>query len=265
MYFRMDNEGRFSFELKSEDPPEYSGDYVAVIKPFEILDADQPSRPRSCSAAGAGALASAPVLFFVRPDAPLLPSGGTPDIYPIPQGIGMDHWVYLPSLKRTRPLSILLGNPSTPNGLSLQEGGDFDTAVVTAGSPPVTARRTGNGQALPSADSNPVGDYYLQIDAEDSAIAAGNPTSHLRIEVEYLDQGVDQFMIQYDAASGGPFQDGRFKDTPVFTKSGSGQWRTAIFLIEDAYFANRDHGGDFRIYDMGDGYEIIRKVTVTLQ
>ena len=161
-------------------------------------------------------------------------------------------------------LSILFGDTTTENNLSLQEGGDFDTALITAGSPPVTARRTGNGQALPSGDNNQVGDYYLQLNAADEAIAAGNPTSRVRIEVEYLDQGTDAFLIQYDALSGGPFGDGRFKDTAVITKTGSGQWRTASFLIEDAYFANRDHGGDFRIDDHGDGYEVIRKVTVDL-
>lgn len=161
-------------------------------------------------------------------------------------------------------LSILLGHNNVEQGLFLDYGGDMDTEVVSVGSPPTEARRTGNSQVLPSPDGNQVADYYMQFRADDGAIFAGDPTTRIRIEVEYLDQGTDTFMIQYDALSGGPLGDGRFKDTGSVIKTDTGRFQTAVFTLCDAYFANRDHGADFRIDDRGDGAEIIRRVTVTL-
>jgi hypothetical protein len=84
------------------------------------------------------------------------------------------------------------------------------------------------------------------------------------VQIEYLDQGTDSFTLQYDALSGGGLGDGRFKDAGRVTKTNSGQWRMAAFLLCDAYFANRDNGGDLRIGDDGDGAETIRSVTITL-
>lgn len=259
---RTDSQGRFSYELHSNDSDDTHGEFIVWVLPAGDSGGDQPGKSRSCSATSADDTASS--FYIVDPDAPLLPSGGSPNIFSVPQGIGMQHSVYLPGVQREVPLSITLGSSNTQTNLYLMEGGDYDTAAVSAGSPPVSARRTGNGGILPSSDNNQVGDYYLQINAEDNAILAGNPTSRLRIEVEYLDEGTDQFNIQYDAWSGGPFGDGRFKDSEVITKTNSGGWRTALFLIDDAYFANRVHGGDFRIFDFGDGYETIRKVSVYL-
>jgi len=161
-------------------------------------------------------------------------------------------------------LSILLGHNNVEQGLFLDYGGDMDTEVVSVGSPPTEARRTGNSQVLPSPDGNQVADYYMQFRADDGAIFAGDPTTRIRIEVEYLDQGTDTFMIQYDALSGGPLADGRFKDTGSVIKTDTGRFQMAVFTLCDAYFANRDHGADFRIDDRGDGAEIIRRVTVTL-
>jgi hypothetical protein len=161
-------------------------------------------------------------------------------------------------------LSILLGYDNVEEGLFLDYGGDVDTEVVSVGSPPTEARRTGNGQALPSPDGNQTPDYYMQFRADDSAIFAGDPTTRIRIEVEYFDQGTDTFNIQYDALSSGPLGDGRFKDTCSVIKTDTGRFQTAVFRLCDAYFANRDNGADFRICDWGDGAEIIRRVTVTL-
>lgn len=173
--------------------------------------------------------------------------------------------VYLPLLtKDFLELSIRLGQDNAERELVLQSGGDVDTEVVTAGSPPTQARRTGNGQALPSADGNQIPDSYAQFDAADEVILAGAPTTRLRIGVEYLDQGTDSFSIQYDALSGGPFGDGRFVNTTSVNKSDSGQFRTAVFDVCDAHFDNRDNGADFRIDDHADGPETIRRVTVAL-
>jgi predicted amidohydrolase YtcJ len=144
------------------------------------------------------------------------------------------------------------------DGLSLDAGGDFNTEVVAVGDPEEQAFRSGNGRALPSADGNTDSDGYIQFKVDDDFIYEGSPTSHVQIEIEYLDEGTDQFNIQYDAASV------LFKDTDTITKTGTGEFKTAIFTLDDAYFANRDNGADFRIADYSDGAETIRRVTVTL-
>lgn len=147
-------------------------------------------------------------------------------------------------------------------GLVLERGGDVDYETVSAGDPAEPAVRSGNGQALPSADGNSDDDYYLQFSVADDLINAGVPSTRLRIEVEYLDEGTDSFSIQYDAVAGGAEGDGRFKDTGVIVKTDTGAFLTAVFPLCDAYFANRTNGADFRIADSADGAETIRRVEV---
>lgn len=159
---------------------------------------------------------------------------------------------------------IQLGSKNIEKGLFLDSGGDVDTEVVSIGSPATEARRTGTGQTLPSPDGNQTPDIFIQFRVADNILFAGTPTTRLRIEVEYFDQGTDTFSTQYDAISGGPYGDGTFKDTGSVTKSNSQQFQTAVFIVCDANFANRDNGADFRIDDHGDGVEIIRRVTITL-
>jgi hypothetical protein len=175
------------------------------------------------------------------------------------------HASYLPHVTRDlTQLTIQLGQDNVERGLALDSGGDVDTEVVWVGSPPTEARRTGNGAILPSGDGNDIPDFYMQFNADDGSIYDGWPTPHLRIAVEYYDQGTDTFSIQYDAYDGGPFGDGRFKDTGWVTKTDTWQFKTAVFELPcDAKFANRDNGADFRIDGHGDGAETIRRVTVT--
>ncbi|MBP1654714.1 MAG: hypothetical protein H6Q28_1270, partial [Bacteroidetes bacterium] len=158
-------------------------------------------------------------------------------------------------------LSIVLGSVNQSDGITLDSGGDADTSVVVAGSPPQEARTSGNGKALPATDGNSVPDLYVQFNVEDVRFYAGSPTAHVQVEVEYLDQGTDTFSIQYDGtpSAGG---DGRFLGGGAVAKTGTGVFRTAVFNLCDAYFANRDNGADFRISDNGDGSEIIRAVRV---
>jgi len=159
---------------------------------------------------------------------------------------------------------VVYDHGHTADGLLLDTGGDVDTEIVSVGSPPEQALRTGNGEMLSSTDGNRVEDYYMQFRIDDEFIFRGLPTSRVRIEIEYLDEGTDTFGVQYDAISGGPQADGRFKNTGVVVKTGSGEFKIAVFPLCDAYFANRTNGGDFRITDSSDGAEIIRRVTVTL-
>ncbi|HUT16364.1 MAG TPA: hypothetical protein VMY98_08985 [Anaerolineae bacterium] len=200
----------------------------------------------------------AAVHFYYPSDAP-----GTPTPTRMPPGA---HRQYLPIiLKRSRGvLAIALGRYSVERGLFLDYGEDVDTEVVCVSSPSVEARQTGTGRALPSWNGNQIADYYLQLRVDDGAMYAGSPTTRVRVEVEYYDQGTDTFTLEYDAFSGGPFDDGRFKNVDPVAKSDTRRFRTAVFLLCDANFANRDNGADFRISDNGDGYEIIRSISVTL-
>jgi len=159
---------------------------------------------------------------------------------------------------------VVYDQDHTTNGLLLDTGGDMDTEVVSVGSPPEQALRTGNGEVLPSTDGNRVEDYYMQFRIDDEFIFRGSPTSRVQIEIEYLDEGIDTFNIQYDAISGGHEGDARFKDTGVVAKTNSGGFKTAVFQLCDAYFGNRENGADFRIADSADGAETIRRVAVTL-
>jgi len=173
--------------------------------------------------------------------------------------------VYLPLLlKDYDPLYIVLGRINQEHGLYLDYGGDADTRVVIAGNPALEARRTGNGTPLLSKDRNRIGDFCMQFRVDDAAIRAGEPTTRVVVEIEYLDEGTDQLGMQYDAVSGGPDGDGTFKEVPWLTKTDTGRWRTVRFLLEDAYFAGRTNGADFRIDDHTDGAETIRRVEVRL-
>lgn len=156
-------------------------------------------------------------------------------------------------------VSITLGNQFTTNGITLDSGGDVDTKTVQGNG--MEARQSGNGAALASADGDSVPDSFFQFNVDDKRMFAGSPTRHVRVEVDYLDQGTDIFSIEYDAmptsASKGIFTGGG-----AVVKTDSGEIRTASFNLCDAHFANRDNGADFRISDGLDGAEIIREVRV---
>jgi parallel beta-helix repeat protein len=170
-----------------------------------------------------------------------------------------DYFNYLPIITSDyTPLSILLGSVNIEQGIFLDSGGDVDTEVVTVGSPPTEARRTGNGSVLPSEDGNSDPDYYMQFRIDNNVIFEGAPTTRVRIDVEYYDQGTDSFGIQYDSSSEA------FKFATLITKADTGSFKVASFFLCDAYFSDRVNGGDFRITDNGDGAEIIRRVRITL-
>jgi len=154
-------------------------------------------------------------------------------------------------------LSITLGDLIQANGISLDAGGDVDTIPVEIGG--VAARQSGNGIALMSVDRNNVPDSYIQFNVDDSKLFKGSPTSRVQLEVDFVDSGVDTFSLQYDAQPTAGFN-GVFTGGGSVVKTGSGEIKTAVFNLCDAYFANRDNGADFRIGDDGNGEEIIKEV-----
>jgi hypothetical protein len=91
---------------------------------------------------------------------------------------------------------VVYDRDHTADDLLLDSGGDVDTETVSVGSPAEEARRSGNGEVLPSADRNNVEDYYMQFRVDDEFIYRGSPTPRVQIEVEYLDRGTDTFNVQ---------------------------------------------------------------------
>ncbi len=161
----------------------------------------------------------------------------------------------------SKPLavSITLGNQNINKGITQDTGGDVDTiAVQVAGG---KARKSGNGTALAATDGNGVPDSFFQFNVDDDQMFAGSPTKHVRVEVDYLDQGKDTFSLEYDASPSSTSK-GIFSGGGAVVKTGSGKIRMAIFNLCNAHFANRDNGADFRISDNMDGAEIIREVRV---
>ncbi len=155
-------------------------------------------------------------------------------------------------------------NPQSSDGVLVfrDAGGDADLELVAVDGE--VAWRTGTGRILPSTDYNQTADYYMIVDVDDEFIYRGAPTSDVVIELEYLDHGIDRFRLEYDAVAGGPSGDGQFKETDWVSKTDSGEFKPAVFYLDDAYFSNRIHGGDFRLNDDADGLETIRSVSVTL-
>jgi hypothetical protein len=156
-------------------------------------------------------------------------------------------------------LSITLGTRNINNGITLDMGGDVDTMAIQVGGG--EARQSGNGTTLASPDMNNVSDSYMQFNVDDDQLFAGSPTSHVRLEVDYLDEGTDSFSLEYDAGAT-PTSSGIFADGGYAVKTNSGEIKTAFFNLCDAYFANRDNGADFRIADNTDGAETILEVRV---
>ena len=178
--------------------------------------------------------------------------------------IGVGHFIGITEAVGDQAF-IFLGEPNVESGLRLDFGGDVDTEIVRVGPSNAASRRTGNGASLPSPDGNTTPDWYMQFRVADSVIFQGEPTSRVRLEIEYFDEGRDQFRIQYDAIGpSGPFGDGRFTESRPIRKTDTGTFVMATLTLEDAYFGNRDNGADFRIDDAGDGAETIRRVVVTL-
>jgi len=157
-------------------------------------------------------------------------------------------------------VEVVLDVDHTDQGLTIVDwSDDGNYEIVDAGRD--QAYSTGNGEALPAPDGNLAGDYFLFFDIQDDIMYKLPEGSEASIFVTYLDQGRDTFSIDYDAHSGGPTGDGRFKYAGTTKKTNTGDLLTAEFKLSDALFANYS-GGDFRIGDDNDGAEVILRVSV---
>jgi len=149
-------------------------------------------------------------------------------------------------------------------GILFQQDSDVEEILIDEDSTgEVWCSRTGNGQVLPSSDGNAEADSYLRFDIGNGILFQIPEGIEIQIEIEYLDKGYDTFRLEYDAHSGGPNGDGNYTPTEMIEKTDSGEFKTAVFTLYDAYFGNRiQDNADFRIDDLKDGAETIWRVTV---
>ena len=97
------------------------------------------------------------------------------------------------------------------------------------------------------------GNPYMFFNVDDGYMYGGQQA--ITLTVIYYDQGNDRWFLDYDAVGGTGRREVRKTNTLT--------WKKAVFVIDDASFANRLAGGsDFRIDCAGDGDEIIHFVQV---
>ncbi len=145
--------------------------------------------------------------------------------------------------------------PQSPY-LQLTSGGDTDVEVVTVGASSSSAVRSGNGASLGS--DNAIPDDYIQVDIASAALFQGWPTPSVLLEIEYLDEGTDGFVVEYDGSGG------VFTRSHLVYKTDTRRLKTASFLIKDGYFGDRGNNADLRIDDLVDGAETVHRISLTL-
>jgi purine nucleosidase len=103
--------------------------------------------------------------------------------------------------------------------------------------------------------------YYRVVDPS----LRGEKEASVEIEVDYYDAGEaeDRFVIEYDAEV--PEPDGkRFQASVTAAKPGEKGWHKHRFVLPQISLPSGSSGRpDFRIWDAGDGREIIGRVTVS--
>lgn len=98
------------------------------------------------------------------------------------------------------------------------------------------------------------GNNYMYFNVDDGYMLGGS--NAVSVTVTYLDQGTGAWRLEYDSLND-PYAVG-------FTvqKQNSGQWRTVTQVLNNVYFANRQNGNDFRIYNGGDDDDTFHFVDV---
>ncbi len=139
---------------------------------------------------------------------------------------------------RIPPLASVSATPDDSQGLSLclNPAGDGLAEVVEVDG--VKAWQT-----RPNRHS---GNRYLYFDTDYTFLYDGNET--LSVMIEYLDEGTDEFGLQYDSAD--PTAVGiaqQFRPAGSKRLGDTRQWQEARFQLPRARFAGRANGADFRL------------------
>ena len=181
-----------------------------------------------------------------------------------------------------------------PYDQKLRDAGKFELNRSPDASPPGVQKQVDPGWVARRTDQA-TGQVRFIFDAADRYFDQSTPTTYKAIiTVTYLDTGTDKWYLEYDSVTGikratpyaindwtpeiGLALDGGLPTSGVLsppvdsyiTKTGTGKWKVATFLIEDGNFNNGLYGGngdiaiDSRDPDTGeyDGDEYIHHVDV---
>jgi len=104
---------------------------------------------------------------------------------------------------------------------------------------------------------------YVYFDLDESFAFDLEPQP-VTIEIEYYDGDCTGFALEYDSQDAqGSVREGAFKHAGATAMAGAKTWKKTTFRIEDARFANRTNGSDFRLAVQGAGELSIATVKVT--
>ncbi|MDJ0835595.1 MAG: hypothetical protein QNK37_03705 [Acidobacteriota bacterium] len=149
---------------------------------------------------------------------------------------------------RATNLTIDLGSSDITNGLTRPspEPSDGNTNSIT------------KGNRLCRRNHQIANHHYLYLRVNDTA-AYQESGVNASITMEYFDQGVGYFRLEYDAVSSA------YKNGVTVSLTGSGTWKSFTWYVNDAYFGNRQNkGSDFRIFRSDNKRFWIDKVTLSL-
>jgi hypothetical protein len=137
-------------------------------------------------------------------------------------------------------VSIDLGSPDIPNGITHPQNADGNTVAASIGGR--SCRQT----------LNPNVDLYFYFGVSDAFAYQGNKQD-LYVSVDYFDTGSGSLVLQYDSNTGNSLP-AFYKDGGSVALTGSNTWKRKVFHVTDAYFGNRQNAGaDFRIAKLSAG------------
>jgi len=114
----------------------------------------------------------------------------------------------------------------------------------------------GQVRAVVSAPNPHSPGRYLYFNVDD-AFAFGLFEKTAVVYVTYHDAGCSSFRLDYDSSNPqeGPFE-GSFRPSRAVEVAGSGEWKTARFVLAQCRFMNRCNGADLRIAVVGAPMEL---------
>ncbi|MFD0693593.1 glycosyl hydrolase family 28-related protein [Paenibacillus sp. GCM10027628] len=146
-------------------------------------------------------------------------------------------------------VSIELGATPAENGITARAG-DYAAGLQTG-------TLDGKGYWATNQNAPSPQTLYFYMNVRDDFLY-DNKDQTVYVTVEYYDKDNGKLGLQYDSTTAA------FKNAPVFSYQNTNQWKTYTFILNDAKFANRANGSDFRITAGGGTPEAyIASVTVT--
>jgi hypothetical protein len=153
---------------------------------------------------------------------------------------------------QTNPVAwVEISNINVEHGLSLLDGGDGQNEPADIG---------GSECRVNAADTDPPS-RYLYFDYDPSFAKLRRP---IYVTIEYFDEGISYFKIQYDSADLAASERGAYKEGATEVLLDSREWRKITFELSDARFDGRQNmGADFRLFC--SGRLAIRRVVIEME